>query len=155
MLSIPSCDREDSFRMEHSHPANFGQSASARRYAADTTSAMVHDAGTSSPWSSSSDGTAGRVLPARNRGWPASGPGRLWPVPWSLAGGDTEAPRSRVAEGHFRRKRKAPLTVEGCRRTLSGPSPARRSTSLYVSIRIRRDPGAWLQVGDNLRTSYP
>ena len=29
---------------------------------------------------------------------------------------------SRVAEGHFRRKRSAPLTVEGCPRTLSGPS---------------------------------
>jgi hypothetical protein len=28
-----------------------------------------------------------------------------------------------VAEGYFRRKREAPLTVEGCRRTLSGPSP--------------------------------
>jgi hypothetical protein len=27
-----------------------------------------------------------------------------------------------VVEGHFRRKREAPLTVEGCRRTLSGPS---------------------------------
>ena len=33
------------------------------------------------------------------------------------------APRSRVTEGHFRRKRKAPLTAEGHPRTLSGPSP--------------------------------
>ena len=38
-------------------------------------------------------------------------PGRLAPVPWNLTGGGTEAPRSMVAEGHFRRKREAPLTV--------------------------------------------
>jgi hypothetical protein len=37
-----------------------------------------------------------------------------------------------VAEGHFRRKREAPLTVEGCRRTLSGPSPdPSMSTALH------------------------
>ena len=63
-----------------------------------------------------------REVPAPCRGWPASGPGRFRPGPWSLAGGGTGAPRSMVAQGHFRRKREAPLTVEGCRRTLSGPS---------------------------------
>jgi hypothetical protein len=41
--------------------------------------------------------------------------------------------RSRVAKGHFRRKRKAPLTVEGCRRTLSGPSPDPSSAVSHTS----------------------
>jgi hypothetical protein len=64
--------------------------------------------------------------PAPCRGWPASSPGRLRPGPLVLTGGGIEAPRSGVAEGHFRRKRAAPLTVEGCRRILSGPSPEPR-----------------------------
>jgi hypothetical protein len=64
-----------------------------------------------------------RMTAAPCRGWPASGPGRLLPGPWLLTGGGAEAPRSRVAVGHFRRKREAPLTVEGHPRTLSGPSP--------------------------------
>jgi hypothetical protein len=42
-----------------------------------------------------------------------------------------------VAEGHFQGKREAPLTVEGCRRTLSGPSPdlARPGPLLLVGPR--------------------
>jgi hypothetical protein len=41
-----------------------------------------------------------------------------------------------VAEGHFQRKRGAPLTVEGCRRTLSGPSPdwTRAGHSIFRSL---------------------
>ena len=50
----------------------------------------------------------------------------------------TEAPRSMVVLGHFRRKREAPLTVEGCRRTLSGPSPDPSvSTALLMHRRAR------------------
>jgi hypothetical protein len=63
-----------------------------------------------------------RMTAAPCRGWPASGPGRLLPGPWLLTGGVQRLRRSRVAEGHFRRKREAPLTVEGHPRTLSGPS---------------------------------
>jgi hypothetical protein len=50
-----------------------------------------------------------------------SGQAPAWPL--FLTGGGAEAPRSRVAVGHFRRKREAPLTVEGRPRTLSGPFP--------------------------------
>ena len=35
-----------------------------------------------------------------------------------------------VAEDHFRRKREAPLTGEGCRRTLRGPFPDLCSAAL-------------------------
>src|SRR6266699_2279487 len=52
-------------------------------------------------------------------------PGQAPPDPWLLAGGCAEAPRSRVAAGHLRSKRGAPLTVEGHARMLSGPSPVR------------------------------
>src|SRR5271157_1595179 len=51
-----------------------------------------------------------------------------------------------VAEGHFRRKREAPLTVEGCRRTLSGPSPDPSvSTALHFPRLRRRGPGGHSQ----------
>ncbi len=81
------------------------------------------------------------TAPAPCRGWPASGPGWLVASPWFLAGGGTEAPRSMVAAGHFRRKREAPLTVEGCRRTLSGPSP-----DLSPARTIASSPVAWLWI---------
>jgi hypothetical protein len=42
-----------------------------------------------------------------------------------------------VAEDHFWRKREAPLTVEGCRRTLGGPSPdPSASAALHFSGRV-------------------
>src|SRR5215831_6689265 len=47
------------------------------------------------------------------RGWPASGPGRLVPGPWFLAGGGAETPRSRVAEDHFRKETQSALDGGG------------------------------------------
>jgi hypothetical protein len=72
------------------------------------------------------------------QGIAASGPGRLGPGPWFRPGGGTEAPRSMVAEGPFFRKREAPLTVEGCRRTLGGPSPDPSVSTALHFLRLRR-----------------
>ena len=63
--------------------------------------------------------------------------------------GGAEAPRSRVAAGHFRRKREAPLTVEGHPRTLSGPSPdpwPYHGSALSRRLRSRA-PGGHCQAG--------
>ena len=65
-----------------------------------------------------------RMTAAPCRGWPASGSGQA--PDWPLGFWPEEVQRlrrSRVAGGHFRRKREAPLTVERHPRTLSGPSP--------------------------------
>jgi hypothetical protein len=78
------------------------------------------------------------------RGWPASGPGRLrlalgfWPE------GVQRLRRSRVTGGHFRRKREAPLTVEGhpdTERAIPGhPGP---TTALHLlATRVIVDQGS-------------
>jgi hypothetical protein len=64
-----------------------------------------------------------------------SGPGRPPPGPWLPTAGGA-APRSRVAEGHFRRARETPLTVEGHPANLSLADGARRR-----QVRTIRDYG--------------
>ena len=80
-------------------------------------------------------------------GWPASGPGRLAPGAWFLTGGGGSG-RARVAVGHFRRKREAPLMVEGTSGHGAGhlgPGPDHGSAP---SRRLRRrGPGGHCQSG--------
>jgi hypothetical protein len=79
--------------------------------------------------------------------------GQAAPDPWFLAGVPVEAPRSRVAAGHLRSKREAPLTVEGRVRTLSGPSPA---PCPRVSPRSRPSPVArWSAVNGSGQANGP
>ena len=57
------------------------------------------------------------------RGWPASGPGRLPPSPWFLAGGGAEAPTLKGDRRPFSKETRSALDGGGAPRTLSGPSP--------------------------------
>jgi hypothetical protein len=84
--------------------------------------------------------------PAPCRGWLAPGSGQAWPSPRLLAGGGSEAPRSRAGpEDHFcavvRNDLQVPLTVEGKPRTLSGPSPDLNSASRAYAGRRRLTGG--------------
>ena len=82
------------------------------------------------------------VMPALCRGWPASGPGRLRPDPWFLAGVFAEVSGVKrdfacTLARHFppvlvALRVQSRLSLEGRTRTLSGPSPDLSPTRTFA-----------------------
>src|SRR5262249_54250926 len=73
-------------------------------------------------------------------------PGRLVAAPWSLTGGGAEAPRSGVAEGHFRKETRGALDGGGAppptKRAIPGPEPGFRP-ALPAVAPTQRDRARW------------
>ena len=90
-----------------------------------------------------------RMTAAPCRGWPASGPGRLPPGPWFLAGGGAEAPTLKGGRRPFPKETRSVLDGGGAppdtERAIPGPRPYHGSAPSCHSRRC--GPGGHRQAG--------